>query len=320
MIPVLLLIIGFAVLIKGADWLVEGATCLARKLNVSDLVIGLTIVALGTSLPELFVNIFASVDGNVDIAIGNVIGSNIFNILVILGVASLIYPLRVMDTTVWNEIPLSLLAAVLTGLLANDVLVEGRDASMLSRSDGIVFIAFFIIFLYYTASLARCGKEETEEEPLGKQCGMLKAVGLVLAGFVGLVLGGKLVVDSAVYIASKLGVSQSLIGLTIVALGTSLPELATSIVAALKKNADIAVGNVVGSNIFNIFFILGASSLIRPLPFSAAVQQDVLVAIGASMLLFLFMFTGKWKKLDRWEGAVFVVLYMCYLTYTIMRG
>ena len=319
MLVYVLLVAGFVFLIKGADFLVEGASSIARRFNVSDLVIGLTVVAFGTSTPELFVNIIASVKGNVGIAIGNVLGSNIANIFLILGVASIIYPLHVGKGTVWKEIPLSLLAALMLGVLANDVLIDGNVYSALTRIDGLVFIAFFIIFLYYSFSIAK-RIEGTEDHVPAKQYGLVKSFSLVILGLVGLSLGGKWIVDGAVRIASGLGVSQSMIGLTIVAVGTSLPELATSAVAASKRNVEIAVGNVVGSNIFNIFFVLGISSIIKPIPFQPRSNIDIGVVLLASVLLFVTMFTGGKRVLDRWEGIVFLLLYVVYIGFLIFQG
>lgn len=318
MLAYALLVIGFALLIKGADFLVDGASSIGRKLGISDLVIGLTVVAFGTSSPELFVNIAASIKGNTEIAIANVLGSNIANVFLILGISAIIFPLAVSKGTVWKEIPLSLLAALLLGALANDRLIDKAAASALTRIDGLVFLSFFIIFIYYSASIAKRIEGMTEQVPQ-KQYGLLKSSLLILGGLVGLGIGGNWIVNGAVHIAVKLGVSQSLIGLTIVAVGTSLPELATSTIAAYKKNVEIAVGNVVGSNIFNIFFVLGISSVIKPLPFRPECNIDVLVVMLASLLLFLWMFTGKRRSLDRWEGIVFTVLYAGYVTFLIFK-
>ena len=313
-----LLIIGFVLLIKGASFLVDGAASLGRRLNVSDLVIGLTVVAFGTSTPELFVNIFASIKGNTDIAIGNILGSNIANIFLILGISAVIFPLAVGKGTVWKEIPLSLLAALLLGVMANDRLIDKSSVSVLTRIDGIVFISFFIIFIYYSVSIAK--RIEGIDEQLPRiQYGLLKSFLLTIGGLIGLGIGGNLIVDSTAYIASKLGISESLIGLTVVAVGTSLPELATSAVAAYKKNVEIAVGNVVGSNIFNIFFVLGLSSIIKPLPFQAGGNIDIGVVILASLLLFICMFTGKKHSLDRWEGIVLIILYCSYIAFLIIK-
>jgi cation:H+ antiporter len=319
MLTFFLFLIGFVLLIKGADFLIEGASSIARLYNISNLVIGLTIVAFGTSTPELFVNIIASAKGNTDIAIGNVLGSNISNILLILGVSSIIYPLSVTKGTVWKEIPFSLLAVIVLGILANDQLVDKTGTSVLSRSDGSVFLSFFIIFIYYSFSIAKKidGMEEHIPE---KVSSFIQSILMVISGLVALTLGGKWIVDGAVHLATRFGMSQSLVGLTIVAIGTSLPELATSAVAAHKKNVEIAVGNIVGSNIFNIFFVLGISSIIKPLPFAIKSNIDIGVVIIASLFLFLSMFTGKRRSLDRWEGGIFLLLYACYIGFLIARG
>jgi len=314
-----LLFIGFALLIKGAGWLVDGASSIARRFNVSDLVIGLTVVAFGTSSPELFVNIIASLKGNTEIAIGNVLGSNIANTFLILGIASIIYPLTVGKGTVWKEIPLSLLAAIVLGILANDQLIDKREFSVLTRIDGLVFLSFFAVFMYYSVTIAKKIKGMEEYVP-AKEHRFVKALLLIVFGLLGLTIGGQWIVDGAVYMALSFGMSQSLAGLTIVAIGTSLPELATSAVAAKKKNVEIAIGNVVGSNIFNIFFVLGISSVVKPLPFNMKSNIDVGVVILASLLLLACLFTGKKHSLDRWEGAIFVVLYTVYITYVIIRG
>lgn len=313
------LMAGFALLIKGADFLVDGSSALAKRLGVSDLVIGLTVVAFGTSTPELFVNIFASLKGTTDIAIGNIIGSNIFNVLLILGISSLIYPLAVSKGTVWKEIPFSLLAALVLGALANDVLFDKSGSSMITRIDGFVFIALFIIFMNYIAHIAKDSTNNLQSE--GKEnIGFKKSLFLIATGLIALVFGSRLVINGAINIALYWKISQSLIGLTIVAAGTSLPELATSAVAAYKRNTDIAVGNIVGSNIFNIFLVLGISALLHPLPISQGCNIDILVLIGTTLMLFLFMFTGKKRMIDRWEGAIFVFLYVAYMIFLIIRG
>ncbi|UCF83218.1 MAG: calcium/sodium antiporter [Desulfobacteraceae bacterium] len=312
-----LLIAGFIFLIKGADFLVDGASSIARRFNVSDLVIGLTVVAFGTSSPELFVNIISSIKGNTEIAIGNVLGSNIANIFLILGVSSIIYPLTVGTGTVWKEIPLSLLAALLLGILANDQLIDKALFSYITRIDGLVSLSFFIIFIYYSVSIAK-KIEGMEDHVPTRQHGLTKSILLVVLGLIALVLGGQWIVNSAVKLALKFGMSQSLVGLTIVAVGTSLPELATSAVAARKRNVEIAVGNVVGSNIFNIFFVLGISSVIKPLPFQTRSNIDIGVVILASILLFAYMFTGKKRSLDRWEGIIFLIIYAAYISLLII--
>jgi len=316
----ILFVLGFVILIKGADVLVDGASAIARRLNVSDLVIGLTVVAFGTSTPELFVNLVASFKGNTAIAVGNVLGSNIANVFLILGVSALIFPLAVSSGTVWKEIPFSLLAAIVVGLMANDRLIDQNNLAALTRIDGLLLLCFFIIFLYYSVYSVGIAKdvEGLGEHVTVKPMGALKSSILIISGLIALSVGAKWIVDGAVSIATQFGLSQSIIGLTIVAVGTSLPELATSAVAAFKKNADIAVGNVVGSNIFNIFFVLGISATIRPLPFQTRNNLDVGIMVLASLLLFVFMFSGKKRSLDRWEGAIFLVLYAAFVTYLIL--
>ncbi len=316
MLVYILFIIGFIFLVKGADFLVDGAAAIARQLHISDLAIGLTVVAFGTSLPELFVNVVASLKGNSAIAIGNVVGSNIANILLILGISALIFPLAVTRGTVWKEIPFSLLAALVLFITANDALLDGSGAPVLTRSDGLVYMGFFCIFIYYTASIATDINGLDDRRPTGQPV-LIKSIAFILLGLTGLVVGGKWIVDGAVALAAGFGMSESLIGLTIVAVGTSLPELATSVSAAFKRNADIAVGNVVGSNIFNVFFVLGISAAIKPLPFQPKNNLDVGLVVVASLLLFLFMFTGRRRSLDRWEGAIFVLLYASYTGYLI---
>ncbi len=246
---IILFIVGLTLLILGSNWLVDGASSLARRFNISDLVIGLTIVAFGTSSPELVVNLVASLGGNTDIAIGNVVGSNIFNILMILGVTALVAPIVIKNSTTWKEIPFSILAVVVMGLMANDYLIDGSPKSEISRIDGMVLLCFFLIFLAYTFALAK-NKDQTLEAP-GKIISLPKTILFITLGLGGLIIGGKLLVDGAIEIARIMGLSEEIIGLTVVAAGTSMPELATSVVAAFKKNSDIAIGNVVGSNIFN---------------------------------------------------------------------
>jgi cation:H+ antiporter len=315
MLTYILFVVGFVLLISGANLLVEGSASIAKKLNISSIVIGLTIVAFGTSAPELIVNIFASVQGNTEIAIGNILGSNIVNILLILGVSSIIYPLATKENTVWKEIPLSLLAAILLGVMVNDTLIDGGTFSGLTRIDGIVFIAFFIIFLYYTFGISKVSGENTDLEI--KEMSYMKSSLYIVGGLLGLVIGGKWIVDGAIKIAEGFNVSQSLIGLTVVAIGTSLPELATSAVAAYKKQSDIAIGNVVGSNIFNIFWILGLSAVINPLPFSKDSVIDIIMTIVASLILFLIMFIGKKHTVERWQGVIMILIYIGYVAYLI---
>lgn len=312
--PYIELTIGFVLLIKGADILIDGAVSIARRLEISGLVIGMTVVAFGTSAPELFVNITAAIKGNSDLAIGNILGSNIANTLLVLGVASVIRPMAVTKGTVWREIPFSLLAAIVFALLANDWLIDRQGASAISRGDGLVLLCFFIVFLYYAFTTANGLGSITEQVPPkthNTPAALLRLVG----GLVGLCLGGRWIVSGAVAIATHIGLSESVVGLSIVAVGTSLPELATSTVAAYKGKADIAVGNIVGSNIFNIFFVLGVTAAIKPLPFNIGSNIDVLMTILTGLLLFIFMFSGNKARVDRWEGALAVVFYAAYIGY-----
>lgn len=308
-----LIIVGFFVLIKGADWLVDGASALAKKYKISDLAIGLTIVAFGTSAPELVVNTFASFKGHQDIVFGNIIGSNNFNLFIILGLSGLITPLLVQKSTVKFEIPISLLAAVVLFLMTNDTLFGSGNT--LSRLEGFILLIFFCCFLYYVYSQLKTSPEESEQE--FKEMKGSKIALLIVAGLVGLIAGGRLVVDNAIHIAHTLGVSEKIIGLTIVALGTSLPELATSAVAAVKKKADIAVGNIIGSNIFNIFLILGVSSIIRPIKYTLSFNTDIAILVAGTLFLLLAMFTGFRKRLDRWQAAILLISYIAYTVYLV---
>ncbi len=319
LLSTLLLIVGFVLLVKGADWLVSGASSLAKRFNISELVIGLTIVAFGTSAPELVVNVLASFKGANDIALGNIIGSNIFNLLFILGIAGLIYPIAVHRNTVWREIPYSMFAALVVLLMANDVFLDGNDNNIIDRTDGIMLLLFFVAFLYY-AYLSIQSEDTSQEEEETKVMSGLKSGGFTLLGLVLLILGGKLVVDNAIAIAISLQISEKLIGLTIVAAGTSLPELATSCVAAYRKRSDIAIGNVVGSNIFNIFFILGISAVIGPIQYNTAFNTDVLLLIGGTVLLFGAMFVGKKHLLERWVAVVLLLIFILYTAYLIIRN
>ncbi len=315
-ITYILFAIGFVILIKGADLLVDGSSSIAKKYGISNFVIGITIVAFGTSMPELLVNIFSSAQGASDLAIANIIGSNITNILLILGISAFIYPLTLEKGTIWKAIPLSLLAAFLVLILANDHIIEARTFSELSRIDGLVLISFFIIFLYYTFGISKIPEEGQRIETLS----IKKSVIFIILGLGGLLLGAKWIVDGGIFIAQQIGISQALIGLTVVAIGTSLPELAASAVAAYKKKADIAVGNVIGSNIFNIFWVLGLSAIINPLRYNIQLNNDIIFLIFVSTLLFLFMFLGKKHVLGRWQGFTFVVIYIIYIIYIIFRG
>ena len=303
----LLLIVGFVLLTFAADWLVDGASGLAKRLNVSDLVIGLTIVAFGTSAPELVVNVVATAQGTSQIALTNVLGSNIINTLVILGLSAVFCPIACQRNTFRYEIPLSFLAGFM-------VLIFGVCTKEINRLAGIVLLAFFVLFLIYSVYQAKSGAID-EIGDATKKMKIWKALLLIVVGLVGLVAGGNLIVDNAVSIAQSWGVSEAVIGVTIVALGTSLPELATSVIAAIKKNTDLAIGNVIGSNIFNIFLILGLSSSISPLPVYANFVVDASVAAGSSLLLWLFVAFSRKRELNRWGGVVMLLCYAAYLAW-----
>jgi len=310
-----LLITGFVPLIYGASLLVDNASSLARKLNIPPIVIGLTIVGFGTSTPELVVNVFAAIDKNPDLVIGNVIGSSIFNILCILGIAALLMPLVVKKNTTWLEIPLCFLSSVVVIVMANDILIDRSVSSTIGRIDGLILLMFFSVFLVYNINLAI--NENYEGEINTRDRSYFLAVLFIISGMALLIAGGRLIVFSAVKVAVSFGLSERVIALTIMSAGTSLPELATSIVAAGKKNADIAIGNIVGSNIFNIFFILGISAVINPVTILTESNFDMVVNIFASLLLFTFIFIGKGRKLSRWEGGLFVVIYIIYLSFLL---
>ena len=315
----LLLIAGLTILIFGANYMVEGASALAKRFNISDLAIGLTVVAFGTSAPELVVNTFAAAQGHSDIVFGNVLGSNNFNLFIILGIAGLIIPLAVQSSTAWKEIPISLAAVAILYILVNDSLFFNNENSVLGRVDGIILIIFFCLFLFYVYKQLKSDPEEAADLIDVQMMGNLKMTLYIIGGLAGLVYGGHLVVNNATEIAESLGISQKIIGLTVVAAGTSLPELATSVVAALKKNADIAVGNIIGSNIFNIFLILGVSSVLNPIDFNPNFNIDIYVLTGGTIFLLLAMFTGKYRKLDRWEAAILLTFYLGYTTYLVMQ-
>lgn len=316
MLDLLILIAGFVLLIFGANMLVDSASALAHRLKVPNIVIGLTIVAFGTSSPELSVNLMAAAGHNADLVLGNVVGSNILNILLILGISALYAPLTVKSNTTWIEIPLAFLAALMVLVAAADVFLDQAQGNIITRSEGIVMIFFFIIFLVYTFQLIRRNRAE---EPLEvKAYSVPRSILFIILGLALLVIGGRLIVEGATNIARILGISERVIGLTVISIGTSLPELATSIVAARKKNTDMAIGNIVGSNIFNVFFILGASAVVFPVPVTAPSFIDLGLHILASALLFLFIFTGRGHRLERWEGALFLGMYAFYLGYLVM--
>lgn len=310
---IVLLIIGFVMLIKGADWFVDGAAGIADKLHIPQLIIGLTIVAMGTSAPEAAISISASVQGSADIAVGNVLGSNILNVLIILGVTSIITPLAVQKSTVKYEIPFVIIISIIFALI-------GLFDNSIGLIDGILLWVLFIAYIAYLFIMTKKGKiqadEPNDETPDKKP---KKVWQLILFGIIGIalvVLGSNITVNAATEIATMFGMSERFIGLTIVALGTSLPELVTSITAALKKNADIAIGNIVGSNIFNILFVIGTSALITPVAYQGQFLVDSIFCIATAMLLLLLVL-NKDKKLKRWGGIIMLICYAGYFVYLI---
>ncbi len=314
-VQILLLILGLALLLKGADWLVDGASALAKRHNISNLIIGLTIVAFGTSAPELVVNSIASFQGHSDIVLGNIIGSNNFNLFLILGIAGLITPLTVQSSTVWKEIPWSFFGVVLLFALANDF--TGSGSPILTRTDGLILLAMFVLFIFYIYQQLKTDTAEPEVKDNGLSS--LKIWTYIILGLSALVIGGQFVVRNSIQLATALGVSEKIIGLTIIAAGTSLPELATSVVAAFKKNNDIAVGNIIGSNIFNIFLILSISSFVRPIPYNIKFNTDLFLLFGGTIFVFVAMFTGKKKKLDRWEAGLLLATFIAYTVILILK-
>ncbi len=309
MIDYLLIVIGFALLILGANFLVDGASGLAKRFNVSNLIIGLTVVAFGTSAPELVVNLVAALNpGSTDIALTNIIGSNMINTFVILGAAAVVFPIASQKSSRRFDIPLSLIAPVAVFLLSMN--------GILSLTDGLILLLFFIWFMYTNIRNAVRHPEEEQAEDY-KPMKIWKAILLIIGGLATLVGGAQLIVPSATNIAASYGVSQSVIGLTIVALGTSLPELATSVVAVFKKNSDIALGNVIGSNIFNVFFILSSSALVRPLPVYPGMNVDLMVTAAGSLLVLLFIYSNKERNIKRWGGLLFLLSYTAFLVWKI---
>ncbi len=311
-----LLVVWFLVLIKWADIMVSWASSIAKRLGISSLVIGLTIVAFGTSAPELFVNILSGLRGQTELALWNVIGSNIANVLLILWVAALVYPLQAKDSTIYKEIPFSLVASFALFFLAFDTLFSGASENLITRGESFVLLLFFVIFFAYTFGISKTTKPESTDDSNTKIQSMNMSVIYIVGGLVWLGLWAHLLVGSAKSIALSFWVSESVVGLTIIAFGTSLPELATSIIASLKRDADIAIGNVVGSNIFNILLVLWATGSVTNIVVPQLLLTDILIELWAIILLIITMFFigGKWV-LTRFEGGVFLLLYFIYIGY-----
>lgn len=317
-VAIVFIIVGFVALVKGADWLVDGASAIAKQSGISDLIIGLTVVAFGTSMPEFVVNMFSVAEGTTDLAITNILGSNIINTFVILGLTALVYPIVSQKRSRDFDIPMSIIAGIMVFIFVVIQLPFGETERGVGRIGGGILLLFFCYFLYNTFRHTKDHPEDAEAEEI-KVIPMRKAIGLIIGGFVGLVVGGELIVKSAVDIATRCGVSEAIIGLTIVALGTSLPELATSVIAAFKKNCDIALGNVIGSNIFNVFFVLGTSAVVRPLPAYDGIEIDALMAAMGSIVVWLAVKTNRERKIQRWAGALLLILYGGYLTYRLLN-
>lgn len=313
-----LLLIGFALLIKGADYFVDGSSNIARLLKIPPILIGLTIVALGTSSPEATVSIIAALGGNADVAVGNVVGSNIFNITIVIGVAAFLFPLKVQSETIKKEIPFTLLASIVMLVLMSDIALQGFSSNVLTRSDGIIFLIFLSIFMYYVIEFGLRSRQNATLTQVTENVKWGKNILITLVGLAAIIFGGDLVVDNATKIAYSLGMSETLVGLTIIAIGTSLPELVTSISAALKKESEIALGNIVGSNIFNILFVLGASSAITPIAVNDKVFIDVIIMIALTLVLLVFARTGF--KIGKREGLMLASAYVIYLVYVILRN
>ena len=320
-VAIVFIIVGFIALVKGADFLVDGASAIAKRFGISDLVIGLTVVAFGTSMPEFVVNMVSVAEGSTDLAITNILGSNIINTFVILGLTALVYPIASQLRSRTFDIPMSIIAGVLVFVFVAVQLPFGEDGRGVGRIGGALLLLMFCYFLYNTFRHAKEHPDDVQSDdvPSTKEITVRRAIALMLGGLVGLVVGGELIVKSAVDIATRMGVSEAVIGLTIVALGTSLPELATSVIAAAKHNSDIALGNVFGSNIFNVFFVLATSATIRPLPAYEGIELDACMAAAGSIIVWLAVFSNHERKVQRWAGALLLLVYGGYLTYRLLN-
>lgn len=309
---ILFIVLGFVLLIKGADFLVDGASDIAKKFHIPEIVIGLTIVSIGTSMPELFVSTTSALMGSPDMSIGNIIGSNICNLLLILGVSAMIQPVKFQKSTIKIEIPMCFVFSAIFLVLCN-------TGNVISRLEGVFLLVLFAGFLVYTFYVAKQGmeaakeQEAIEETDQKKESSMLKSIGLVVLGIVALKIGGDVTVDHAVVIAQQLHISEKVIGLTILAVGTSLPELVTSVVAAMKGNDDIAIGNIIGSNIFNMLMIIGVSALITPLTYNVTYNVQMVILLISLIVLTVFAFTKPKEKMNRVNGLIYVLMYLVYL-------
>ncbi|MBQ8864463.1 MAG: calcium/sodium antiporter [Rikenellaceae bacterium] len=316
---VLLSIVGLVLILLGANYLTDGAVALAQKLKVPEIVIGLTIVAIGTSMPELVVSVISSINGQYDLSVGNVVGSNLFNILVILGIVALIKPVALTKGNIMRDLPMCLLSSVVLWAACSTNVLDGTNINIVSRSNGVIMLALFVGFLYMTitASRSEVVPAEKEEQESSKPLPLWLALIMLLGGFAGLIYGGELFIDNITEIARALSVSESVISITIVAAGTSMPELATSVVAMIKGRKGIALGNVVGSNISNVFLVLGASSVIHPLTLTGINQIDLMMVLLSTILMLMAAWTFGRKRIDRVEGGFFVACYIAYMIWLL---
>lgn len=327
-LDIIMLVGGLVLILVGASMLTDGASAIARRWGVSDLVIGLTVVAFGTSAPELVISVMSAVEGNAGLAIGNVVGSNIFNILMIIGATALVRPVKVERSILTNDIPLVVLSSLAIVAIGNSSLLDGVESPVITRVEGILLILFFAVFMRYTFAQAyqaescpSAGNLTSDiKEDKKSTMPMFKAICWVIIGLAGLIFGGDIFVEGASGIARSLGVSDAVIGLTIVAAGTSLPELATSLTAALKGKTEMAVGNVIGSNIFNIFLVLGCSATIRPLSFGTIGNFDLMTLLIASLLFWIFGWFFKKRTFTRWEGGILLTCYIAYVTILVVQS
>lgn len=315
LLDIAFVVIGLVLILWGASALTDGASAIARRMGVSDLVVGLTVVSFGTSAPELTISVVSSLNGNAGLAVGNIVGSNIFNICAIIGITALIRPVPVDRSLMSNEIPLVVLSSLVLLAMGCGPLLDGAPAAVLTRVDGILLLLFFAVFMRYVFASAKNGGDA--DSPETSPMPVWKAIGMTVLGLAALIWGGDKFVDGAAAIAAAMGISEAVIGLTVVAVGTSLPELATSVTAALKGRTGIAVGNVIGSNIFNIFMVLGAAATVRQLPFAGIGLPDLLLLTGVSMLFWLSGRVIGHNVITRGEGTVFVIIYVAYMTWVV---
>ncbi len=317
---VLLMLLGLCLLLAGANYLTDGASAIAKRFHISEFVIGLTIVAIGTSAPEFVVSVLSAIGGTTDVAIGNILGSNLFNALMILGITALIRPIRIERNTLSRDIPFGLLAAAVLAICGLDVWIDGGSEGVISRSEGLLMLCLMIVFSVYSFISAQRDETSTDaEEPAKRQRALWIEIVMIAGGLAGLIYGGDLFLKYATAFARDMGVAESVIAITLMAGGTSMPELITCIIAAAKNKGQLALGNVIGSNIANVFLILGTTAAITPLQLGNILPIDLLVLVGASLLIAITAFTFRRNEIDRPEGGIFVLLYIAYTVWLLMR-